>query len=265
MNGIKKMVLVFLAMFGMAFSAAQTSFAASVGTVVFVSGDAWLLYGANKSQLRKGQKVDQNQAILTGHNGRVRLLMKDNSKVFISPRSRIKLDRYVVKGTALIIGKINMFWGKVRFFVNKLRKRNASFSVSTRTAVLGVRGTEFEVGVEKPAGVHGSDDLVLSEMPPTKTSVQMISGTVVMTTSSGSEVVLTKGSSVIVDTEGNVTKQTGGSSRDQGSQGESTGDANQGNSMGEGAMNNAAISTGASSSVIQGSTITTPYPYRFGK
>jgi ferric-dicitrate binding protein FerR (iron transport regulator) len=256
MNGIKKRVLVFLAAFVMVFSATQTSFAASVGTVIFVSGDAWLLYGANKNQLKKGQKVDQNQAILTGSNGRVRLLMQDKSKLFISPRSRIKLDRYVVKGTALIVGKINMFWGKVRFFVNKLRKRNALFSVSTRTAVLGVRGTEFEVGVEKPAGVNGSGDLVLSEMPPTKTSVQMASGTVVMTTSSGSEVVLTKGSSVSVDAEGNATMNA---------QGESSGDASQSNNMGEGAMNNAAISTGASSSVIQGSTITTPYPYRFGK
>jgi hypothetical protein len=265
MNGIKKMVLVFLATFAMFFSVAQASFAAPIGTVIFASGDAWLLYGANKSQLRKGQKVYQNQAILTGTNGRVRLLMQDKSKLFISPRSRIKLDRYAVKGSALIIGKINMFWGKVRFFVHKLRNRNALFSVSTRTAVLGVRGTEFEVGVEKPAGVNGSDDLVLSEMPPTKTSVQMASGTVVMTTSSGSEVVLTKGSSVSVDAEGNVTKQTGGSSREQGNQGESIGNANQSNSMGEGAMNNAAISTGASSSVIQGSTITTPYPYRFGK
>ncbi|MDX8382422.1 MAG: FecR domain-containing protein [Ghiorsea sp.] len=262
-------VLVACMMIGYSVSSAQ---AVQVGVALSVSGDAWLLTGGSKKALNKGDSLQSFQTIVTGEHGRVRLLMEDKSKMYLSPKSRVKLQDYKVKKGQLISASISMLWGKVRFFVNKLRKSNASFRVHTRTAVLGVRGTEYNVFVAMPDGVNPFDaSLILGQLPQMEMTVEMVSGVVVLTTAKGQTFVLNKGTTTKVNLNGDVNtgsisesesgndtgNDTGNSEGGEGNQGSSTNEIQQ-------AVNQLANTVGAGASAVQGSTITTPPNYRFG-
>jgi len=255
--------LTLIAVFFMAYPMMNAQ-AASVGVVISVSGDAWLLTGGAKKQLNRGDSLQSFQTVVTGDNGRVRLLMEDKSKMYLSPKSRLKLQEYEVKKGQLISASFNMLWGKVRFIVNKLRKSTASFNVHTSTAVLGVRGTEYNVFVAMPTGVDPLDaSLILSQLPPMGMTVEMISGVVVLTTAKGQTFELKKGSYTKVNLDGDVVVE-GGSSGDAGDA--EGGESNQGSGSSDiqKTANQLANTVGAGTSAVQGSTITTPPNYKFG-
>jgi len=238
--------------------------AAQVGVALSVSGDAWLLTGGEKKQLNRGDSLQSFQTVVTGDNGRVRLLMEDKSKMYISPKSRLKLQTYKVKKGQLIAASFNMLWGKVRFFVNKLRRSNASFNVHTSTAVLGVRGTEYNVFVAVPTGVDPFDaNLILSQLPPMDMTVEMISGVVVLTTAKGQTFELKKGSYTKVNLDGDVVVE-GGSNGDAGDAEGSQNNEGSGGGDIQKTANQLANTVGAGTSAVQGSTITTPPNYNFG-
>jgi len=88
--------------------------------------------------------------------------MRDDSKLHIGRLSRISLSEYSFKDGSLVSAAFNMLWGKARFFVARLNK-GSKFKVKTRTAVLGVRGTEFLVVVPIPDGIT---DPTAMKLPP---------------------------------------------------------------------------------------------------
>ncbi len=270
-----KRIMILLVPFFMFMGVAN---AASVGRAVSVSGDVWVLVAKNKVKLEKGDALNRYETIITGKKGRVRLLMSDNSRVYLSPRSRLKLSEYKVKKGSLIGASFKMLWGKVRFLVHKLPYKSSFFRVKTRTAVLGVRGTEFLTSVDMPAGINPADpNLTMEQLPPLPTSVDMSEGVVVLTDNKGGNHQLTKGTSTTVDNNGNISQSTtsdGQSSDSPASEGDvSEGDASAPAASEEAGSANAtttqmanqvANTAGVGSSTIQGSTITTPYQYRFG-
>ena len=265
-----KRIMILLVPFFMFMGVAN---AASVGRVISVSGDAWVLVAKNKVKLEKGDALNRYETIITGTTGRVRLLMNDNSRVYLSPRSRLKLSEYKVNKGSLIGASFKMFWGKVRFLVHKLPYKSSFFRVKTRTAVLGVRGTEFLTSVDIPAGINPSDpNLTMEQLPPLPTSVDMLEGVVVLTDNKGGNHQLTKGTSTTVDNNGNISQSTINENQGSNSQsanggasasaaGEETGAAN---ATATQMANQVANTVGVGTSTIQGSTITTPYKYRFG-
>ena len=247
--------------------------AASVGRAVSVSGDVWVLVGQSKIKLEKGDALNPYETIITGKTGRVRALMSDKSSVYVSPRSRLNLSEYKVKKGNLIAASFNMFWGKVRFLVHKLPFKSSFFRVKTRTAVLGVRGTGFTTSVGMPAGINpSSPNLTMDQLPPLPTSVDMSEGVVVLTDNKGGNHQLTKGTSTTVDNNGNISQSTISEGQSPDSQsadggasapaaGEETSPANVSATQ---MANQVANTVGVGTSAVQGSTITTPYKYRFG-
>jgi len=265
-----KQIMIFFGLFLMQLSVAN---AASIGRAVSVHGDAWVLVGKHKIKLEKGDSLNPYETIITGKTGRVRALMKDKSSVYVSPRSRLKLSEYKVKKGSLIAASFKMFWGKVRFLVHKLPYKSSFFRVKTRTAVLGVRGTEFLTSVDMPAGINASDpNLTMEQLPPMPTSIDMSEGVVVLTDNNGGSHQLTKGTSTTVDNNGNISQSS--INEGQSSDGSASEGGGSGSSSSEGAgsanvsatqmANQVANTAGVGTSTVQGSTITTPYKYRFG-
>ncbi len=236
-----------------------------VGRSILVLGDAWVMHGNNKSKLTPGHLLQQSDIIVTGSRGRVRLLMTDGSKVYISPKSRISLKRYAYTNKRKLLAGFDLFWGKVRFFVKKLATKNSRFKVHTTTAVLGVRGTEYEMTVPLPKNAESmafDTQLSLSDMPKSSTTVSLNEGSVVVTSINGSQKILAPGEQLNVDAAGNMSSTSGDTSASEGTASE------QDTSSGSNTPNAASFSTSAaassaaaSSGVTQGVTITTPYTY----
>ena len=245
--------------------------AQEIGRSIIVIGDAWVLYGNNKTKLTPGHILRQSDIIVTGDRGRVRLSMSDGSRVYISPKSRISLKKYAKTGKSTLVARFDMFWGKARFWVNKLTSRKSRFNVHTTTAVIGVRGTEYEINIPIPKNAESmafNSQLSLDSLPATTTSVSLKTGAVVVTGSNGSQQTLAPGEQLSVSKSGEVSSPTSsestnsGDAEASGEEGSSeSGSSSGGDSSNSNFANSAAASTAASSGVTQGVTITTPYTY----
>jgi len=187
-----------------------------VGEVVFARGDAWVEKDDEQTAAYRGRSVYKNDIVVTGLNGRVKLIMADGSKVYVGAKSRISLQKYAMRGRNLFQASFDMFWGKARFFVNKLTSKDSSFDVRTSTAVLGVRGTEFVVTVPPPRRIPkiGSAELKNLFHPGRRveTKMSVFSGAVSALSVQNPKVtkIVTPGKTVSVDATGRmeITKTT---------------------------------------------------------
>jgi len=156
--------------------AAQASVA---GKVVYHSGEAWALRDGERVVLQQGAEVHSGDVIVTTKSGRAKFSMVDNSVVYVGRQSRITIDRYDMKEGSLFSGSFNMLWGKVRFLVTKLNSSRANFSVKTKTATIGVRGTQFAVLVNPPSVDLKPFVKVPSVIPAVPTTVMLFEGAVI--------------------------------------------------------------------------------------
>ena len=156
--------------------AAQASVA---GKVVYHSGEAWALRDGDRVALQQGAEVHSGDVIVTTKSGRAKFSMVDNSVVYVGRQSRITIDRYDMKEGSLFSGSFNMLWGKVRFLVTKLNSSRANFSVKTKTATIGVRGTQFAVLVNPPSVDLKPFVKVPSVIPAVPTTVMLFEGAVI--------------------------------------------------------------------------------------
>lgn len=186
----------------------QTANAASVvGRIAYTYGPAWVERNQTQEKISNDMIMLPNDSVITGERGRVKIIMGDGSKVYVGAQSRISLRQYTMRNNNLISGTFNMLWGKARFFVNKLTSSDASFSVRTSTAVLGVRGTEFSVWVPPTPELlsRAFEPLRLEDLPPLPTRTILISGAVFVDPGTGQQFQLTPGNTLRVDQQRRVT------------------------------------------------------------
>ena len=122
-----------------------TSLKAKVGPFIaevsIVRGRVTLMAPGLRSAivLKKGKKLRRDSSILTGKNSFVRIKFFDGSLASLGPESKM-----VVNETGKTnVGLISLVKGKLRTKIEK-GKNARPFFIKTRTAALGVRGTEFQ-------------------------------------------------------------------------------------------------------------------------
>jgi len=175
------------------------------GNITYVSGDVVVLRGDNEEPLVKNQLVFSSDTIITGKFGRVRLSMRDGSTISIGRLSRISISDFHVKNRSLMSGLFNMLWGKARFVVSHLKLANASFSVKTSTAVLGVRGTSFIVSLDMPENVIGHLNARQIRPDPMPTTTLLNEGRLaVKALPKGGEILLKAGQLAVVGKDGKI-------------------------------------------------------------
>jgi len=126
---------------------------APVGRVHSVQGKAVLIHAENPKKgyaARANLPVFKGDTVVTRDKGRIRLSLNDGSAFVMTPLSRITVDESVydpgAKQRATFLG---MDLGKARFLVNKLLGFSTNrFRVTTRTAILGVRGSDFVSAIQ---------------------------------------------------------------------------------------------------------------------
>lgn len=174
------------------------------GKVTYVLGDAYVIRGSKRTPLSAGDILFSSDMLVTGYRGRIRLQMHDGSKVHLGRLSRISVSNYTLKKGSLISGAFNMLWGKARFFVTKLSK-GSGFRVTTGTAVLGVRGTEFLVVIPIPGGITDPTAIHLPpDVPVEVTTVIGVEGLVVGLSLSGERVNISPGVTVEFTKDGKL-------------------------------------------------------------
>lgn len=120
-----------------------------IGKVLSVQERVIIIHSDNKSGYKayKDIPVYERDTVITQKNGRIEILLNDESKLILASETRMELTKSVYDPKMKTRSSlINMAIGKARFLVTKLSNFNSSlFKVKTNTAVAGVRGSDFVV------------------------------------------------------------------------------------------------------------------------
>jgi hypothetical protein len=92
-----------------------------------------------------GFKVFPKDSLITGADGRAKVVMVDSNEINVSPNSKVIIESYVAQAAGSTPNvSLNVLYGKIRNKVNqKYDGESSRFQVKTPTAVAGVRGTDF--------------------------------------------------------------------------------------------------------------------------
>ncbi|MCB0356438.1 MAG: FecR domain-containing protein, partial [Bdellovibrionales bacterium] len=137
----------------------------TVGKVAVLKGSAWLKNeSGQQTDLKLGANLKESDLVITSSTGRVKIKLNDGNFVHVLPNSILKMTEvnFAEKKTL-----IDLYKGKIRSKVNnKLKDSQSYFRVRTKSAVAGVRGTDFVVSYEvnqksitKVQTLEGSVDL----------------------------------------------------------------------------------------------------------
>jgi hypothetical protein len=126
------------------------------GQVVAVTPAATASGGAGERTLAVQAPVYTGDVIATDRGGEAQVLFADDTRLVVGPNSNLTIDRFVFQNKASAkTFSIGMAKGAFRFITGKSAK--AAYTISTPTATIGVRGTEFDVSL----GADGSTNLAL--------------------------------------------------------------------------------------------------------
>lgn len=118
----------------------------SIGRVVRVESNAVLVSGVQKTSLQPGMELQSGDRIETNKTGLVQLVFTDETKIVIGPNASMTLDVTMMRGRAKADSfAVKTLGGSFRFISGKSRKK--AYKITTPTATMGIRGTEFDFWV----------------------------------------------------------------------------------------------------------------------
>ena len=104
---------------------------------------------ASELPAAKGADVSWNDLLHTGEQGRVRVMLLDQSLISVGPKSEVRVVR---QAAASDQSSLELAYGKVRMRLAK--QPGQRFELRTATAVAGVIGTDFGADASVPGTTH---------------------------------------------------------------------------------------------------------------
>lgn len=100
---------------------------------------------------RINKKICSGDAVKAGANSRAKIVMSGGNEINVSPETEFTIEKYQqADGASDNKALINVIYGKIRSNVKQKYKNNEQsfYRVKTKSAVAGVRGTEFLVSFD---------------------------------------------------------------------------------------------------------------------
>jgi hypothetical protein len=130
---------------------------ASCGSIDVAKGDVKLQSGGKTSPAAVGSKICSGDTIIAGADSRAKIKMEDGNELNVSPDSQIVIENYQfnpAENKKKVL--LNVLKGKVRATTKEENMYNDkdsggqanTFQVKTKSAVAGVRGTDFLTGYD---------------------------------------------------------------------------------------------------------------------
>ncbi|MFC1799006.1 FecR domain-containing protein [Thermodesulfobacteriota bacterium] len=120
-----------------------------IGSVQKTTGDVYVVHSGEKTAYRLKKKLPlfTGDTLVTADHSSINALMNDKSVITLASYAKLTLEKsqYNAK-TNTRSSLMNVLFGQVRFLVKRIVGR-PNYMVKTRTAVCGVRGTDFAVAV----------------------------------------------------------------------------------------------------------------------
>jgi hypothetical protein len=128
------------------------SAASSIGLVKVAEGVATVKRGDATLQARPGLALQEGDILRTGGNGRMGVVLRDDTRLSLGPETEIRIDQFVfepAKGRLALL--LTMARGAMAFVSGNIAKLSHDAArIETPVAILGVRGTQFLAKVDTP-------------------------------------------------------------------------------------------------------------------
>jgi len=148
---LSKLLVAAILFFSAMVLSTTPAFAEEVGVVKDSQGGVQIERDGSLTAIAVGEKIQKNDVILTGEDGSIGVIFRDDTLMSLGPNSRIVIDDYVfVPKDKSFSFVTNMSKGTVSVatgLIGKLAPETMKFK--TPTATLGVRGTRFLILVEE--------------------------------------------------------------------------------------------------------------------
>lgn len=133
-------------LFTLIFSLGTSALAASKGVAKVIKARGKVFEVNSKKKLKKGDWIKEGAEILTKNRSFIKLLFIDKSKMSLGPNSQMVVTKFPKKKA----GIISLMKGQLRSQVTKnymqmSDKDKSKLFIKTKTAAMGVRGTDFQV------------------------------------------------------------------------------------------------------------------------
>lgn len=162
------------------------------GKVISVEGKVLIRNETARHQplkpLKVGDPLYSGDIINSDSRGSVKLMMTDQTILDLGPSTLFKVNEYRLKEVQNREVSLSMDYGKIRAAVNRKVGVQGKFNIRVKTAVLGVRGTEFVIASEQvsPPNKDGGSKPTTGTNPPpradsVKTQITVIQGQVNVT------------------------------------------------------------------------------------
>ena len=124
-------------------TSSQAATYADIGDVENVSGSVMLESPAKTRKVAKGDSLFEGETIITTEDGVLKALMSDGTSLSVTPNSKLKLTKFLVKADKPE-GGLEIQRGAFRLISGQINKvNNGTLSITTPIATLGIRGTDF--------------------------------------------------------------------------------------------------------------------------
>jgi hypothetical protein len=121
-----------------------------IGLVKVTEGMATVQRGDEMLPARLGLAIQEGDVLRTGPDGRMGVVLRDDTRLSLGPETEIRIDRFLfapAKGHLALV--VKMARGVMAFVSGNIAKlSHDAVRVETPVAIVGVRGTQFLVKVE---------------------------------------------------------------------------------------------------------------------
>ena len=128
-------------------SAAHAQQPSPAGRIKIVSGAAFIVRENKLVPAKVGQDVYTADAVRTGADGRIGVMLKDDTRISLGPGSEVRLDRFdyaTADGTLALVLKIVR--GAAAYVSGRIAKLAPdAVRLETPAAIVGVRGTTLAI------------------------------------------------------------------------------------------------------------------------
>lgn len=121
-------------------------YANTVGTITALSGSASILRDGKSIEATLGAKLEQKDSIKTSDATKIQIIFIDETIISIGKNSNFSIDEFLFEESEAPSAKFGLLSGAMRTITGKIADvAPDKFSVKTKTATIGIRGTNFSI------------------------------------------------------------------------------------------------------------------------
>lgn len=148
---------------------------ASTAKVTFLKGSANALVNGKSVPLKMGSAITENTEVETQDKSVIKVKLPDNSQLTVGPKSKIVIEKFRNKNDPSLVSVAS---GLLRSSVPHEDNENTKMLIKTKSAVMGVRGTELQTIYNPKNNVASTitftGNVAMAKLPPNANPSSML-------------------------------------------------------------------------------------------